>query len=256
MIPRGRRALRAWAPALVGCGTLLSLLVLVEVAARRGWVNTFLVPTPSSVLASYPMLVGEERLLQRFAATAGEAFAAAFIATLAGCLIGWTFYRWPNVRLAYRSWVVGLNASPSLLLYPLFMVIVGRNATMIVTLGVLSALPPIILKTAEGLLTARKVLLDVGRSFDLSPFQQFRMVHLPAAAPVVFSGIRIGLIYVVITVVGIEYLVAYGGLGELVPDLADRYEIPAMYGAIVFIILVSAAIQFLVQKAERWLRPV
>jgi len=44
-------------------------------------------------------------------------------------------------------------------------------------------------------------------------------------------------------------------LGALIPDLADRFEIPAMYGAIVFVIALSACFQLFVQRLERWLRP-
>ena len=65
---------------------------------------------------------------------------------------------------------------------------------------------------------------------------------------------NIGLINALITVVGIEFLIGYGGLGALIPDLADRFEIPAMYGAIVFVILVSACLQLVVRRLERWLR--
>jgi ABC-type nitrate/sulfonate/bicarbonate transport system permease component len=56
--------------------------------------------------------------------------------------------------------------------------------------------------------------------------------------------------------VGIEFLIGYGGLGALIPDLADRFEIPAMYGAIVFVIVVSACLQLVVRRIETWLRPV
>ncbi len=202
------------------------------------------------------MLFAQEHLLQRFAITGAETVSAAILATLIGGLAGWTLYRWGQARLAYTSWVVGLNAAPSLLLYPLFLVIVGRNAATIVTLGVISALPPIVLKTCEGFAAGRRVLLDVGRSFDLTPFQQFGLIQFPAALPTVFSGVRIGLINALITVVGIEFLIGYGGLGALIPDLADRFEIPAMYGAIVFVILVSALLQLVALWLEQWLRPV
>ena len=247
---------RRWGPRVVALGTLLALLLTLEAASVLGLVNRFLVPPPSAILASFPLLFTEEHLLSRFASTATEACAAAFLAVLLGSLLGWSFYRSRNMRLAFRSWVVGLNASPSILLYPLFMVIFGRGAATIIALGVISALPPIVLKTSEGLLSTRRVLIDVGRSFNLTPFQQFRLVQFPAAVPTIFSGVRIGLIYAVITVVGIEYLINYGGLGELVPDLADRFEIPAMYAAIIFVILVSAGFQYVVEKVERWLRPV
>ena len=63
------------------------------------------------------------------------------------------------------------------------------------------------LKTCEGLNANRRVFLDVGRSFDLTPFQQFRLIQFPAAVPTSFSGLRIGLINALITVVGVEYLI-------------------------------------------------
>jgi len=130
------------------------------------------------------------------------------------------------------------------------------RAFTVIVLATISALPPIVLKTCEGLGAGRRVLLDVGRSFGLSAGQQFRLIEFPAAVPTVFSGIRIGLINALITVVGVEFLIGYGGLGALIPDLADRFEIPAMYGAIVFIVLMCACAQMIVRQIEAWLRPV
>ena len=245
-----------WTPRLAGVGFLVGVLALVQLAVSKGLVSSFLVPAPLDVVASFGMLVTEEHLPRRFAMTGAETLAAALLATLIGGVAGWSLYHWGKARLAYTSWVVALNAAPSLLLYPFFLVIVGRNAATIVALGVISALPPIVLKTCEGLGESRRVLLDVGRSFDLTALQQFGLIQFPAAVPTVFTGIRIGLINALITVVGIEFLIGYGGLGALVPDLADRFEIPAMYGAIAFVIVVSAGLQLAVRKLEGWLRPV
>jgi NitT/TauT family transport system permease protein len=241
---------------MAGAGFLAGIVALLQLAVGSGLISSFLVPKPVEVMASFGMLLTEEHLLQRFAMTVAETLSAALLATMIGGFAGWALYRWRQARLAYTSWVVGLNAAPSLLLYPLFLVILGRSAVTIVVLGVIAALPPIVLKTCEGLCASKRVLLDVGRSFDLTPFQQFRLIQFPAAVPTVFSGVRIGLIYALITVVGIEFLIGYGGLGALIPDLADRFEIAAMYGAIVFVLLVSACFQLIVQRLERWLRPV
>jgi NitT/TauT family transport system permease protein len=241
---------------LAGAGFVVATAVILQLAVGSGLISSFLVPTPLDVAASFGMPLTQEHLLQRLAITGAETLAAAILATLIGGLAGWALYRWSQARLAYTSWMVGLNAAPSLLLYPLFLVIVGRNAGTIIVLGIISALPPIVLKTCEGLGASRRVLLDVGRSFDLSPFQQFRLIQFPAALPTVVSGLRIGLINALITVVGIEFLIGYGGLGALIPDLADRFEIPAMYGAIVFVIVVSACLQLVVRRIETWLRPV
>ena len=56
-----------------------------------------------------------------------------------------------------------------MLAYPLFMVIFGRNAWTIIMIGFVAALPPVILKTIEGMAGTRKVLVNVGRSFNLTP---------------------------------------------------------------------------------------
>ena len=43
---------------------------------------------------------------------------------------------------------------------------------------------------------------------------------------------------------------------KLINDLAERYDLPGTYAAIVFVILVSVAFFAAVQRIERWLRPV
>ena len=87
------------------------------------------------------------------------------------------------LRLAFETWVGALAAAPIVLMYPLFLVIFGRSTTTIVMIGFAAGLAPVILKTVEGLAGTRQVLIDVGRSFKLTPAQQFRKVLLPAALP-------------------------------------------------------------------------
>jgi NitT/TauT family transport system permease protein len=49
--------------------------------------------------------------------------------------------------------------------------------------------------------------------------------------------------------------VVLGGLGSLVSDLYDRYDIPGMYAAILAVIFVTVVFFKLATEAERWLRP-
>ena len=54
-------------------------------------------------------------------------------------------------------------------------------------------------------------------------------------------------------VVGVEYLINFGGLGQLINDLAERYDLPGVYAAICFVILVSVVFFMATERAERWL---
>jgi len=101
------------------------------------------------------------------------------------------------------------------LCYPLFMVIFGRSAWTIIMMAFVSALPPVILKTLEGISSTRRVLVNVGRSFNLNATQQFWKILFPAALPTIFVGLRLGLIFALINIVGVEFLINFGGLGQL-----------------------------------------
>jgi NitT/TauT family transport system permease protein len=122
-------------------------------------------------------------------------------------------------------------------------------------MGFVAGLAPIILKTLEGLSTTRRVFVDVGRSFNLTPSQQFWKILFPAAMPTIFVGLRIGLIFTMLNIVGVEFLVDFGGLGQLINEMAERYDVPGTYAAILFVVLVSVIVFILIERLERWLRP-
>jgi ABC-type nitrate/sulfonate/bicarbonate transport system permease component len=67
--------------------------------------------------------------------------------------------------------------------------------------------------------------------------------------------VRLGLIFALINIVGVEFLINFGGLGQLINDLAERYDLPGMYGAILFVVLISILFFVLTERAERWLLP-
>lgn len=136
--------------------------------------------------------------------------------------------------------------------YPLFLVLFGRSSLTIVVIGFASGVAPVVLKTVQGFAATRPVLIDVGRSFRLSPAQEFKEILL-AALPEIFVGARLGFVFCLINVVGVEFLINLGGLGQLINDLAERYDLPGMYAAILFVVLVSVLSFMALDKGERWL---
>ncbi len=159
-----------------------------------------------------------------------------------------------NTLEAFRGAVAGLNAAPLLLLYPLFLLLFGRGTPTLVAVGVLAGLPPIILKTREAFAGINPILIAVGRSLNLAPWRQLRLIELPAAVPTIVAGIRLGLFYALTSIIGAEFLTGMGGLVALIPDLAVRYQMPAMYAAMLVIVLTSTLLIALLRRIETWLR--
>ncbi len=249
----GRRRLAAHA---TGIATTIAAIAIVEALIRTGVINRYVVPLPSEILVAVPRIVAEEHVAARFWQTMQEVMWAALLIALVGIGAGALLHRSRVLRAACESWVGALAAAPIVLVYPLFLVIFGRSATTIVMIGFAAGLAPVILKTLEGLSGTRRVLLDVGRSFRVTPSQQFVKILLPAALPSIFTGLRLGLIFAMINIVGVEFLINFGGLGQLINELAERYDLPGTYGAILFVILTSILFFAATERLERWLRPV
>ena len=238
-----------------GIVTVVAAIGLVELLIRAGVINRFIVPLPSDIAAGLPRIIAEENVLHRFWQTTQEILWASLLLASVGISLGALLYRFRVLRLACETWVAAVAAAPIVLLYPLFLVIFGRSATTIVMIGFAAGVAPVILKTIEGLAGTRQVLIDVGHSFKLTTGQQFRKILLPAALPSVFVGVKLGLIFAMINIVGVEFLINFGGLGQLINELAERYDLPGTYGAICFVVATSILFFDLTERLERWLRP-
>ncbi len=246
---------RRGVPIALGLGAFALAVLLSEALIRIGLINRFIVPMPSQIAASFARVIAEENIVARFQLTARECFTAALMITFVGIAIGALLYRLPLLRRATETWVAAFASAPTVLMYPLFLVIFGRSSLTIIMMGFAAGLPPVILKTIEGLSATRAVLINVGRSFKLSPTQMFIKVLFPAALPTIFIGVKLGMIFALINVVGVEFLINFGGLGQLINDLAERYDLAGTYAAICFVILVSVIFFVVVEWIERWLIP-
>ncbi len=245
--------MKAWAPALAGLGAVLGIAALLQLVIAAGLMSGFVVAPPSQVLAALPELALGEHLGTAFIHTFGATFAASALAAAIGVPVGYLLYRRPLLGRAYDSWIGALFSAPMVLLYPMFLVVFGRSIAVGIAMGFIVGLIPVVLKTREGLISVPPVLVNVARSFGASERDILRKVLLPAARPAIFTGLRLCLIYAMTNVVGVEFLANLGGLGYLVGEMYDRYDIPAMYAAIVCLILTSAVFYLLTGRIEKWL---
>lgn len=221
---------------------LAGLVLGLEALVGGGLVSPWVLAPPTEIARAVPGLLRDEDLPRMVLITLGETLAATTLAAAIGVAAGYLLFVCRPLGRAYEPWLGALFAAPTVLLYPLFLVVFGRSLATIVAMGVVTGAIPIIIKMREGLLGVPRVLLDVGRSFKLTEAALVRKILVPAAAPTIFTGFRLGLIYALVNVVGVEFLIDLGGLGRLVSDLYYRYQIPAMYAVILCIVAVSLVV--------------
>lgn len=243
-----------WGPALAGLLLLIGLAGVLEVATATELVSPFTVPPPSEILASVPRLFTEEGLIRLFGITFGITFTATALCVLVGIPAGFLLYIQRDFGRAYESWLGAIFSAPIILLYPLFLVVMGRGLHTVVFMSFVAGVTPIILSTYRGLRGVPDVYLRVARSFNMPQREIYWKVMAPAALPAIFTGMRLTLIYAMINAVAIEFLIAIGGLGFLVGNLYDRYDIPGMYAAVGFVVLTSVLFFSGIDRLERWLK--
>jgi NitT/TauT family transport system permease protein len=106
----------------------------------------------------------------------------------------------------------------------------------------------------QGFLNVSRVWINVGHSYGLSRSDIFWKIMIPAAAPTIFTGFRLALMYTLINIVALEYLVDIGGLGRIVADRYFRFDIAGTYSAIIAVTAISVLFNWIIGRAERLIR--
>lgn len=242
-------------PVTAGVIGLAAFALAIETAVRAGWLSPLVVAPPSALPSAFARMWDEGFILHPALITLAQAFAATGAAAAIGIPWGYLLWRRPVLGEAYTPWIGAAFAAPTVLLFPLFLVLFGRGYATTIFVGFIAAAIPIVLKTREAFVAVPRVLLDVGRSFNLSEGGLVRRVAFPAAVPGIFTGLRLGLIYALVNIIGMEFLIDFGGLGRIASEMYFRFEIPGMYVAILLIVLVSWAFLAALSRIETWLRP-
>jgi ABC-type nitrate/sulfonate/bicarbonate transport system permease component len=242
-------------PALAGLFCLVLLLALVEVAVRADIIPRTVVARPSDAIAGLMTSQNRADLRDGFLITFGMTAIAMVLELLVALPLGYFLFRRRDFALAYSGWLAALFAAPIFLLYPLFLVIFGRNEMTLIIMGFLPGVIPLIIQVEEGFRGVSSTLINVGRSVGVTAWQNFWKIMVPAAAPNIFTGFRLALIYTLINIIAIEYLVDIGGLGRIVADRYFRFDISGTYTAIIAIAAISVLFNWLIGRLERWVRP-
>ncbi len=240
--------------ALFGLSTVVAVLLLVELLVRTGVVSSLIIARPSEAIGAVFESETLAKLWQATRITFSMVLAAMLAEVAIAVPVGYLLYRYKDFGKAYEGWLAALFAAPIFLLYPLFMVIFGRNNFTLAFMGFVAGIIPIIVHVRLAFMSVPPTLIKVGKSFHVSEKTIFWKIMVPAGAKTIFTGIRLGLIYTLINIIAIEYLVDAGGLGRMVSDSYFRFDITGTYTAIVAVTLVSVVFNIILNRLEKLVR--
>ncbi len=107
---------------------------------------------------------------------------------------------------------------------------------------------PMLINTAFGVAAVRKDWINIGRTLELSRFELATRIILPAAAPTIFTGMRIALGIAWLVIVAAEMLIGGIGMGYLVWNEWNGLRLDNMLVAVLAIGLVGLLLDLAVAR--------
>lgn len=222
--PRLRSRLRA-------LGGVVVVLGIWEIVSVSGLVAKRVLPTVSSVATG---IGSNGAALSRAVGTTLEAWGIGLgVAIVAGVVLGTVVGLWRRADRLSEGIVRMMRPMPSLALIPVAILIAGLGLKMTAGLVAFSAFWPVFINTRQGVSQVENGLLESGRSLGMGKSSLIWQVVLPAAAPVIATGVQVAIGLAIVVTISVEMVAASGGLGQFVLVAEQGAETANMYAGIV-----------------------
>jgi NitT/TauT family transport system permease protein len=217
-----------------------ALMLAWELAARAGLVNQIIVPRPSAIAgAIWRLYVTEGAIYFHFFVTLWEAVAGFAI----GATIALTLAVSSSLSEIFRRYIspyaIVLNVTPGLALTPIVIAWFGYGMGSKIALAAIICFFPIFVNALTGLLQIDREREELFRSLGATHFQVFRKLRVPAALPMVFAGLKIGLTTALIGAVVAEFAQATDGVGVLMSRYSFKLDMAASIATLLSMTLIG-----------------
>ncbi len=230
---------------------LLSALILFggwEIAGRIP--VSFAFPTFLESMDALVRMVREGSIFEAYAETLQPLVVGVAISAVLGIAIGlWvglnSFFDW-----LFSPIFIVMQAAPLAALIPLLVLAYGIGLTSKVLVVCIMAMPVIVLNTSSAVRNTPESIKEMGKSFLASDMSIVLKIILPAASPVIFAGLRLGVSAGFIGAILAELKITPTGVGDIITYSRSIADYPSMYAAIFSIILLAVLFLNLLERLE------
>lgn len=236
---------------------IVAFIAAWEVLARTGYLNPSFFGRPSGIaLFLWNGFIAGSRLWLELGYTLYGAAVSFLLGSLAAFLLGLIFMFFPWLQRAMEPYLTLLNAMPRIALAPLFLLWFGLGLGSKIALGVSLVFFIVLSATVAGIRSASSDHILLSRALGASPQQIFFKVTLPSAVPIIFAGLRLGLIFALLGVVGAELIAAEHGLGQTLAYLQSTFDTNGVMAILILLavigLMVTSCMNMLEQRLLAW----
>ncbi len=210
-------------------------------------------PTFIESMAAFWVLIIEGTMFVAYAETLKPLVIGVLISAILGISIGLA------IGLSRKfDWLVSpifivMQTAPLAALIPLLIMVYGIGLTSKVFVVCIMAMPVIVINTSSAVRNTPVSVVEMGQAFLGTKLDIILKIILPAASPIIFAGLRLGVSAGFIGAILAELKITPTGVGDIITYSRSIADYPSMYAAIFSIILLAVVFLNVLEKIENFM---
>lgn len=231
-------------------GLLLGLILLWEVCANLGIIDSFITSQPSRVVKTIVNLSSND-LLMHLGVTCTETIVGFLLGVIFGLIIASILWWFKTCSEIFEPYLVILNSLPKIALGPIIIIWVGAGMKAIIVMALAISLIVTVMELLNGFKNTNQQIITTAETFGAKKYQVFFKVVLPANIKTLINSLKINLGLSLVGVIAGEFLVSKAGLGYLIVYGGQVFKLDLVMASVIILAVFAAIIYKLVLVFEK-----
>lgn len=229
---------------------MLVFLFLWQLAANKGWINTFITSSPKEVINTLIKL-SNDNLFEHIFVTVYETFISFGLGTIIGILIA-TILWWNHYLFKiFDPYLTILNSLPKVALGPIIIIWCGSGMKSIILMALLISVIITIINISVCFNSVDPNKIKLLNSFQATKCQLFFKLIFPSSINSIVSSLKINISMSLIGVIMGEFLVSKKGIGYLILYGSQIFNLNLVMTGIIVLCIVAALMYYMVLYIEK-----
>ena len=232
----------------------LGFLILWEISARLGWIDSFIFSSPSEIWLTFLRMLKDQSLFTHIGITLAETLVSFVFTVLLG--IGTAVLLWacPRLSRVLEPYLVVLNSLPKSALAPLLIVWLGANIRTIIVAGISVAIFGSIINLYTGFREVDPEKLKLIQTLGGSKKDELTKIVLPSSVPLILSVMKVNIGLCLVGVIIGEFIGARQGLGYLIIYGSQTFKLTWVLMSIVILCVIAMGLYATLDFIEKHVR--
>lgn len=225
---------------IIQLSIVMGFIVLWEVLANKGIIDSFIMSKPSRILKTF-LNLSSNNLLEHIKVTVIETMIGFLLGTFLGAIIAILLWWSKFLSKVSEPFLVVLNSLPKVALGPVIIIWVGAGMPAIIVMALAISLIVTILEILNGFLNTDKELIKMAQTFKANKMQVLTKVVIPANKHTFFNSLKVNIGLSLVGVITGEFLVSKAGLGYLIVYGGQVFQLDLVMTGVIILAIVAAA---------------